>query len=272
MVVLAAATGFLGSTLGRSIIGLVLLFGLFSIMEWLWPEDRAQPKIRPGYLTDILYFLFLVPFARLIGTIATIIAFVIAGKILPQQHGLLNISSQAPWLQAIEILLLGDIVQYWGHRAFHKIPALWPYHAVHHSSENLDWLAAARVHPIDSFVMKVLVTVPFYFVGFSPNVLVPYVLFLSIYPIYLHANLSWGYGPLGWLIASPTFHRWHHTAEKEGIDKNLAGLFPFVDILFGTYYMPGHASKKYGLAGEHLSNNLFVQLWYPFRRKQRVTA
>jgi len=45
-------------------------------------------------------------------------------------------------------------------------------------------------------------------------------------------------GPLRAVLASPRFHRWHHTSAKEGRDKNFAGLLPLWDILFGTYYMP----------------------------------
>jgi sterol desaturase/sphingolipid hydroxylase (fatty acid hydroxylase superfamily) len=37
------------------------------------------------------------------------------------------------------------------------------------------------------------------------------------------------------VIASPRFHRWHHTGEAEARDKNFAGLLPLCDILFGTY-------------------------------------
>jgi sterol desaturase/sphingolipid hydroxylase (fatty acid hydroxylase superfamily) len=268
----AAGDALFHTNLGRSIIGLGVLFVLFTVMESLWPEDRSQPKVRPGYLTDILYFLLLVPIARFIGTIAIVIGFVIVVHILPQQYGLLDIKGQPLWLQGIEILLLGDFLGYWAHRAFHKVPVLWPYHAIHHSSEKLDWLAAARVHPVDSFVTKVLVSVPFFFIGFSPSAVTGYVLFLTIYPIYLHANLSWGYGPLRYVISSPAFHRWHHTAEEEGLDKNLAGLFPLFDLVFGTFYMPGRASRRYGLAGEHLSNNIFSQLWYPFRRRKQIPA
>jgi sterol desaturase/sphingolipid hydroxylase (fatty acid hydroxylase superfamily) len=110
------------------------------------------------------------------------------------------------------------------------------------------------------------------FIGVSANVLSPYVLFLALYPIYLHANVPWSYGPFRYLIASPAFHRWHHTAEQAGLDKNLAGLFPIIDIIFGTLYFPRRASSVYGLSGERMSNNIFAQLWYPFRRKRAAQA
>ena len=74
--------------------------------------------------------------------------------------------------------------------------------------------------------------------GFSPAAVAAYIPFLTCYAVFLHANVSWGFGRLGWLVASPKFHRWHHTSEDEGLDKNFAGLLPLFDVAFGTYYMP----------------------------------
>jgi sterol desaturase/sphingolipid hydroxylase (fatty acid hydroxylase superfamily) len=54
--------------------------------------------------------------------------------------------------------------------------------------------------------------------------------------ILLHANLPWTFGPLRNALASPAFHRWHHTWEAEGMDRNFSGLFPWIDLLFGTFY------------------------------------
>lgn len=80
--------------------------------------------------------------------------------------------------------------------------------------------------------------------GFTPLAVAAYVPFLTFYAIFVHANVSWGLGPLGWLIASPKFHRWHHTSEDEGLDKNLAGLFPWLDLLFRTYNRRAAASPN----------------------------
>jgi sterol desaturase/sphingolipid hydroxylase (fatty acid hydroxylase superfamily) len=30
------------------------------------------------------------------------------------------------------------------------VPFLWRFHAVHHSTEQMDWVAAGRLHPLDS--------------------------------------------------------------------------------------------------------------------------
>jgi sterol desaturase/sphingolipid hydroxylase (fatty acid hydroxylase superfamily) len=71
---------------------------------------------------------------------------------------------------------------------------------------------------------------------------------LTFYAIFLHANVNWDFGPLRSVVATPVFHRWHHSREREAWDKNFAGLLPLWDILFGTYYMPrGRYPENFGI-------------------------
>jgi sterol desaturase/sphingolipid hydroxylase (fatty acid hydroxylase superfamily) len=103
--------------------------------------------------------------------------------------------------------------------------------------------------------------------GFPPTILAGYVPFLSFYAVLLHANVRWDFGPLRYLVASPAFHHWHHTTEAEGLDTNFAGLFPFVDLLFGTFHLPrDRQPSAYGLLDDDLPRGLLGQLAYPFRR------
>lgn len=90
---------------------------------------------------------------------------------------------------------------------------------------------------------------------------------LTAYSIFLHANVRWDYGPLRYVIASPRFHRWHHTSQAEGLDRNFAGLFPWIDLAFGTFYMPpGREPEVFGVA-DGVPAGLLGQLAWPFRRQ-----
>jgi sterol desaturase/sphingolipid hydroxylase (fatty acid hydroxylase superfamily) len=176
------------------------------------------------------------------------------------------------WLQAICVLTLSDFTAYWLHRAFHR-GWLWRVHAVHHSSRELDWLSAVRLHPLNEIIGRMAQVLPFYFLGFSPLVLAGVAPFLSLYAILLHANVSWNFGPLRYVIASPRFHRWHHTSEEEGLDKNFAGLFPIWDLAFGTWYMPTNKQPTvFGIVNHDVPENLWGQLMYPFKRTQQTRA
>ncbi|HEX5369098.1 MAG TPA: hypothetical protein VFY10_06750 [Dehalococcoidia bacterium] len=62
------------------------------------------------------------------------------------------------------------------------------------------------------------------------------------------------------------YHRWHHSAEREAINKNFSGLFPFVDGLFGTLYFPkGRQPTTFGVADQPVPAGFLPQLVYPFR-------
>ena len=88
--------------------------------------------------------------------------------------------------------------------------------------------------------------------------------FNIVYSALVHANLNWTFGPFRYVFASPVFHRWHHTNETEGLDKNFAPTFPVLDLVFGTFYMPA-ASCRRTSASRACPRHFFAQLTYPFK-------
>lgn len=253
----------------------VALTVVFWAIEFFWPSIRDQRRWRRrGYGTDVLYWFFTPLVAKPLSQLCVLAvlapAFWLLGRSLDRSallagHG--PAATLPKWSQVLLIIFLGDLIGYWTHRLFHG-RRLWPFHAVHHSSEELDWLSSVRLHPVNETVTRVCQALPFVLLGFSPSVVAAYVPFLTFYAIFEHANVSWDFGPLRYVIASPEFHRWHHTKQDEGLDKNFAGLFPIFDLLFGTFYMPrGRHPTEFGVAGEPLPRGLGGQLAYPFRAR-----
>src|SRR5207237_6422365 len=78
----------------------------------------------------------------------------VTGYAIVPQHRQTLVGSQPIWLQAIEFLLLGDLITYWVHRGMHVHPFLWRIHAIHHSAEQIDWIVAARDHPLELAIQK----------------------------------------------------------------------------------------------------------------------
>ena len=103
-----------------------------------------------------------------------------------------------------------------GSTALSIVRAMWKYHAVHHSSEELDWISAARFHPVNIFLGSVPVDVVLLLAGISPNVLVFLGPFTITHSAFVHANLNWTLGPFKYVLAGPVFHRWHHTVGRAG--------------------------------------------------------
>jgi sterol desaturase/sphingolipid hydroxylase (fatty acid hydroxylase superfamily) len=263
-------------SLKNTLIGLVVLSVLFFIIERVIGRVRG-PLIRRGWWTDVAYFFF-TPFVTRVFTKSV---FILPALLLvwcgvasvadfqtKAYTGFGPISRQSIWLQAVEIYLLADFFGYWSHRLFHR-GKWWPFHAVHHSSEDLDWLSSIRVHPVNDMVNKFVQAMPLLLAGFNPWVTLSAAPFFTLYAIFIHARLNWDFGPLRVVIATPVFHRWHHSRQPEAMDKNFAGLFPIWDILFGTYYMPrGRVPEDFGVAGG-FPQDMPRQLWGPVRNLWR---
>lgn len=164
--------------------------------------------------------------------------------------------------QVALILLGGDLIGYWAHRALHT-RRLWRIHAVHHSAPHVDWLASVRLHPFDDVVQRLAQLVPFAVAGFDLTLLALYVGLIGLVALVQHANVPWSFGPLRYVVVSPAFHAWHHSHQP--MDKNFAAMFPIWDVVFGTFYMPAAAADAIGIR-EPMPEGIVAQTLWPFRR------
>ncbi len=241
---------------------------LFIPLERLFPRYRGQPLFRLEWREDLFYYLV----SSLMVQALTFISMAPAIAILAHTRWTAlrsAIGSQPVVLQLIEIMFLTDVVQYWVHRAFHRVPFLWGFHAVHHSARSMDWMAGARMHFLEIIILRGTTVIPMYILGFVPMALHAYILLVYIHSTYVHANLGWNFDRIGRFIVTPRFHHWHHGVEKEAIDVNFAIHFPLLDRLFGTYHLPkGAWPAEYGIAGHPVPTSYLRQFWYPFAQKR----
>lgn len=260
-------------TLASMLIGLLVCFVAFRGLELLMPRARRTPLLRPGLATDVAYWFVTPLLAHYVVRVAAILAVIPLVLLI---HGTLDASTIAAgfgpfsrlplWQQIALMLVVADFLGYWTHRLFHVHQRLWLFHAVHHSPRVLDWLSALRVHPVSEAISRILMALPMIALGFSPVAAAAVGPFFAIYGLLLHANLDWDWGPFRTVIASPRFHRWHHSDAPEAQDRNLAGLLPVWDILFGTWYMPRDRVPESFGAVTPVPHGLLAQLLYPFRR------
>ncbi|MBZ9821454.1 sterol desaturase family protein [Mesorhizobium sp. CA4] len=242
---------------------------IFVPLEHLFALRPGQKILRKAFLNDLIYAVFNgAPIT--LGLIATVtLATSTLGRLVPGFVGA-AISSQPVWLQIIEIIVIADIGFYFAHRAFHAIPFLWHFHAIHHSIEELDWLAGHRIHPVDQVLTKSASFVPVYLLGFSGEAIALFAFIFHAHALLLHANVKLNIGPLRWLIASPQFHHWHHANERAAYDKNFAGQLAFLDVAFGTMHLPGKTvPERYGI-DDAIPSNYIEQLAYPLVPRGRV--
>ncbi len=248
---------------------------IFTILWKLQACNPEHPWWRKDSLTDVAYF-FLMP----VGTRFVRIFFITGGIYLFLrgqsretlvhfvQHGYGPLSALPIWAQAAIVFVLQDLILYWTHRLFHQ-RGLWRFHAIHHSPTEVDWLSAFRFHPVNMWFTFTLVDTLMLFIGFSPDAVTMMAGANMSYSAMVHANLDWTFGKLRYVFASPVFHRWHHTAQEEGLDKNFAPTFPFLDVLFGTFYMPrDRKPEHYGVPEADMPRTFIGQMIWPFKPRR----
>lgn len=254
------------------ILNLILTGLMFAPLERLFPLRREQRLFRQEWREDLFYFLVS---SMLVQAIA-FLTFAPSSVILDHTSGLASlravVGAQPLALQLIEIMILTDLVQYWIHRAFHRVPFLWGFHAVHHSARAMDWLAGSRLHFAEIAIVRGLTVVPMLTLGFDAAAVQIYVGIVYVHASLIHANVAGDFDRLGRFLATPRFHHWHHALEPEAVDKNFAVHFPAIDRLFGTHHLPaGRWPAAYGVA-EEVPSGYLRQFLHPFRRRRRAGA
>ena len=247
----------------------LLLTGLVFIpVETLFPHRADQGIFRYEWREDLFYYFV----SSMMVQLLTWLSFIPANTLL----AVTSWSEFRAWVAAlpfvvqfIAIMFLTDLVQYWVHRQFHRIPALWRFHAVHHSAQHMDWMAGARMHFLEILILRGTTVIPMIVLGFSQSAVNAYILVVYLYATFVHSNLGWRFGILEKFLVTPRFHHWHHGIEKEAIDVNFAVHFPLFDRLFGTHHMPedGRWPEGYGIGGHPVPKGYWRQFLHPFKRK-----
>jgi sterol desaturase/sphingolipid hydroxylase (fatty acid hydroxylase superfamily) len=240
---------------------------IFIFIEKLFALRKDQPVFRPEWQTDFHHF---------------IVNHMVVGFVLLATNQMVHrffgwaandgvrgwVAGLPFWAGLLLIVLVADLVQYWTHRAYHEVPVLWRLHAVHHSVKSMDWMAGSRQHILELLITRTLVLAPIYVLGFSKEVIDAYIVIVGFQAVFNHANVSVRLGPLRYIIVTPNFHHWHHSQDKEALDRNYAAHFAFLDYLFGTAVKSTKLwPQAYGVLGDYVPNGFVKQLKFPFTWK-----
>ena len=158
-------------------------------------------------------------------------------------------------------LISFDFASYWTHRFTHTYEFLWQFHKVHHYSEQLNYFAVERMHPVDSFLsfscnnafMALVLSIFFpvtdsIFNGagaFSSTggVLAMVFIVLNFINRLNHSHFPVSFGSIvNKIVVSPSFHLLHHS--KLVVNKNFGSTLSIWDTLFRTSVLPGQISPE----------------------------
>jgi sterol desaturase/sphingolipid hydroxylase (fatty acid hydroxylase superfamily) len=228
---------------------------------------NEQRIFRRGFVVDMLHF-FVTRLLVNFGVAMTSAAVLVWAANEPTMQPVRSFIGELPrWVSApigLFIILCSD---YWDHRTAHTWRWRWRFHAIHHVSKQLDWLASVRLHPIDQIIHR--------FVGFAPVLMLGFpimetfgVVFgiMGFVAIFDHSNVRVTFPDwIARVIATPHYHHWHHAMKP--IDKNFGAMSPLMDQIFGTYYVPkGKYPEEYGMPYE-IKENWIDHMLTPFGYK-----
>jgi sterol desaturase/sphingolipid hydroxylase (fatty acid hydroxylase superfamily) len=166
--------------------------------------------------------------------------------------------------QVVLGLVVAELGLYIAHRSEHNWPAMWRFHALHHSVERLWVVNTGRFHIVDTFFKIALSQLPLYLLG-AP---VPVFLWISAVTAFTglltHCNIDVRTGPLDLVFATPSLHRWHHSKVLEESNSNYGENLMIWDRLLGTYYNPPRRPPaEIGIHGR-IASGFLRQLAQPF--------
>ncbi len=158
--------------------------------------------------------------------------------------GALNFLPDILWLKTALGFILIDIKMYWWHRLNHEYRFLWQFHRFHHIDEKMNCTTAIRFHAVEIVFSYVLRFSLFPLLGIDVAAVFSHGIILFPVILFHHANvrISEGWDQLfRYVFVTPRMHRIHHSKIRRETDSNYGSVFPYWDLLFGSYT---HKPKK----------------------------
>ncbi len=254
------------------ILDILALSLIFVPLELFFPKRKQQSKFHPEWRTDLIYL-----FKAQLLIQYTAVAVKMPAELFFSDMGMNEVHylvSSLPFIaQLFLAMFVADLFQYTMHRLFHVNSLMWRFHAVHHSIRYVDWIAGSRLHLVDILITRSFSYIPLYVLGFSNEVFYVYVVIVALQAVTAHTNVRIPFGFLKYLFVTPQYHHWHHSKEKETHNKNFAIHFPFIDKIFGTYYLPSDKwPKEMGLEDESFPKGYLRQQIYPFIADPKIST
>jgi len=155
-----------------------------------------------------------------------------------QSWGLFNLIELPLWCSFVASWLLLDIVIYWQHRLFHRVPLLWRLHKVHHADIHVDASTGLRFHPVEILLSIIIKGIAVAAIGAPAIAVIVFEITLNGFSLFNHANLRLPkkvekFARL--FVITQMLHRIHHSQEVAETDTNFGFSVSWWDRLFGSY-------------------------------------
>ncbi len=242
---------------------------IMGTVETLWPRRVLDAPKKQRWFTNISVSVLSSLIARVLAPVAPVAAAIYC---VENGVGLLNFLPIQPWLAFLTSVLFLDMLIYWQHVLFHKIPSLWLIHRMHHADTNIDASTGIRFHPIEIGMSIFIKLAAILILGPPPEAVITFEVLLNGCALFNHANvklpLKLDKG-LRLLMVTPDMHRVHHSTDMREANMNYGFNFPWWDRIFNTYKSQpdkGHTDMQIGLKifRDSKFSNLGRMLTIPF--------
>jgi sterol desaturase/sphingolipid hydroxylase (fatty acid hydroxylase superfamily) len=219
------------------------------LVELVWRVRSARGYDRSSALTTLGLAVGNVPAAALHGVVLAAL-YGAVWRIAPVH---LPLDDWRTWLAGFVAV---EFAYYWFHRLSHRVRWMWASHAVHHSAEQMTLLSSLRLGWTNLLSAGWICYVPLVFAGFDPRLVLALLALDLRYQFFLHTEARISFGPLEWLLNTPTHHRVHHGSNAPYLDRNYGGVVIVFDRLFGTFAAErADEPIRYGLLGHAAEPN-----------------
>ena len=256
---------------------LIGVSAFFFILEVIKPWRRDQAKFRKDFWLDFFYMFFnFFLFSLIIYNAASNVVVHFFNDLLAS-IGITNlvafeVMSWPTWAHLLIGFVLRDFVQWWTHRLLHRVPALWEFHKVHHSVEQMGFAAHLRYHWMENVVYRSIEYIPLALIGIGLRDFFIIHIFTLAIGHFNHSNFKLSLGPLKYIFNNPQMHIWHHAynlPKDKTYGVNFGLTLSVWDYLFRTNYIPYEGKDiKLGFPGvEDFPKDFIHQNTHGFKRK-----
>ena len=190
-------------------------------------------------------------------------------------YGLFNYLTINSIIAVILSIVFLDMLIYWQHVIFHKVPFLWRIHRMHHADQDFDVTTGSRFHPIEIVLSMLIKFSAVLLLGIPIVAIILFEIILNLTAMFNHSNVSLPSSLdkiIRKLVVTPDMHRVHHSVIPSETNSNFGFNLSIWDKLFSTYIAQpseGHLGMTIGLSEYRdiqVSQALDNMLLIPFKK------
>jgi len=182
----------------------------------------------------------------------------VAHQAFVSQFGLFNAWDLPFLIELLITLIVLDLLIYWQHRLFHRVPALWCLHRMHHTDVGVDVTTSLRFHPLEIALSLVIKSSVVYLLGAPVFAVLLFEVLLNALAMFNHSNLSLPNRIdqlLRKAVVTPDMHRVHHSVLSDEHNSNFGFNLSCWDRCFSSYRAQPRDGHKQMLLGLNETNS-----------------